>query len=143
MPHEHALMLLDHRPHPQTVRHVRAVLIRNELVHAIRPITPTVIRAGDALTLHLSPMPKMSTKMRAMRIQHMQHTVISTVRHLMTPEILERLHTPHRDLRTPPHHEPPGRFPGERNLHGESPQVGSGPSDAALGYGHGGLALVG
>ena len=72
VPHEDAVVLLDDRPLPEAVRHVRAVFVRDEAVDAVGPVAPTVIRADDAVVLDLAAVPEVGPEVRAVGVEHVE-----------------------------------------------------------------------
>ncbi len=118
MPDEHAVVLLQHREHPQGEPAVGPVgLIGDVSVGAVRAPAPAMERALDTIAHHRAAVPDVRAEVLAVRLEHVQLTGLVAVGGQILAEILQRPDVPGREFGGPPDHEPPGDLPGERNPH--------------------------
>jgi len=117
VPHEDALVLLQHRPGLEALGDVGAILVGDVFVLAIRAPAPAVIGAFDAVTVDGAVVSQVGAQVQAVAVEDVELAFLGAVRDEVLAEVVQRLDRARRDLRAPADHEPPHRTPGERDLH--------------------------
>ena len=110
-------MLLAHRPNPEGLGPVGAILVRDLPIGAVRSPHPSMKRALNTVPTHPSAMADMRAEVGAVGVENMERSVGVPIGDEILTEVAKGTHLFDPELDRPSDHEPAGWLPGERNLH--------------------------